>query len=312
MWQNLAEKGFGNRSSLPPPFNRFATTVAEQGMVEMTLATKSTSCPTTLISRLKTKAPLLVQRALYPDRSMAQMAHIVLMSSSGGILQGDRLSVDIAAGAHTVSRITTQASTKVYKMFSGFASQKVRILAGRGSYLEFLPHSIIPFKHARFFQEVSIQISSSATVLYAETLSAGRIAHGEEFDFDIYFMKFTARSGNGKLLFADNLKVEPTQKTKQLITNSFGGKTILSTIYIFCPSGDTDSIERSVKPYFAVDRNQYSVEKGFNSIIVGFSRLPDDRGIVAKMLSNSIDKIRAATETISACVKGRVCKLDDT
>ena len=49
----------------------------------------------TFIKNLKTKSPLLVQKALYSDPTKPKKAHIYLMSSAAGMLQGDTLKIDM-------------------------------------------------------------------------------------------------------------------------------------------------------------------------------------------------------------------------
>ena len=236
----------------------------------------------TRISRLLTRAPFLVQKALYPDSSLPGMAHVFLMSSAGGILQGDRLEIDIVAGRGSSSRIMTQAATKIYKMDKRYAVQNVAISVSEACYLEFIPYQIIPFKSSRFFQQVDITLGQNSTVVYSETVSAGRTASGENFDFDICFLKMAARDGNGKLMFADAAKLEPGKiELEQL----FGGKTIWSTIYILTPKPDGMStrIDAAIK-------NQ--------SMLAGRSTLPHDCGLVIRMLDDSIDKIRHLTDAV--------------
>lgn len=96
-----------------------STSVGKNGIIRIELAADNNS--KTFIKDLQTKAPLLVQKALYPNAELPNTAHIYLMSSAGGILQGDKLKIDIMAGKNTLSHITTQAATKIYKVEKGYA-----------------------------------------------------------------------------------------------------------------------------------------------------------------------------------------------
>jgi urease accessory protein len=267
-------------------FRRHGSPAGEKGLVQMELIRIASK---TAIGSLRTRAPLLVQKALYPDSSLPGMAHIYLMSSAGGILQGDRMEIDIVAGSSTSSRVTTQAATKIYKMTKGYADQKVTISARDRSYLEFVPFQIIPFKSSRFFQQVDIQLGQHSTVVYSETVSAGRTAHGENFDFDICFLKMTARDGKGKVLFADAAKLEPGKEELKWL---FGGKTVWSTIYVITP--DLEGISK-----------QINTEIRDQSMLVGCSTLPHDWGVVVRMLDDSIDKIRHFTDMVAGIARSR-------
>jgi urease accessory protein len=273
--------------SVPDSFLKYGSASSEKGLAQMELACIGGK---TVIRKLRTRAPLLVQKALYPDRSLPGMAHVYLMSSAGGILQGDRMEIDIDAGNNTWSRIMTQAATKIYKMDRGYATQKVVISAHNASYLEFLPYQIIPFKSSRFCQQVDIHLEQNTTVVYSEAVSAGRTASGENFDFDVCFLKMTVRSSNGKILFADVAKLEPG---KNELERLFGHKRIWSMTYIVTPN--FESIKGQVD---AVIRD--------HSMLAGYSILPHDSGLVIRMLDDSIDKVRHLTDVLAEIMRNHV------
>jgi urease accessory protein len=266
--------------NVPGLFRKYGSEPGEKGLARMELARVGSK---TAISKLRTRAPLLVQKALYPDTWLPGMAHVYLMSSAGGILQGDRMEIDIAAGSGTSSRITTQAATKIYKMDRGYAAQSVAISAHDASYLEFIPYQLIPFKSSRFCQQVDIQLGQNSTVAYSETVSAGRTASGENFDFDICLLKMTARDSKGKVLFADAAKLEPG---KEDLERLFGGKTLWSMIYVI--NSDFEGIDRQVN---AAIKD--------HPMLAGCSTLPHDCGLVIRMLDDSIDRVRHLTEAVA-------------
>ena len=271
---------------VPDSFSKYGSAVGDEGLARIELANVSGK---TSISKLRTRAPLLVQKALYPDRRLPGMAHVYLMSSSGGILHGDRFEIDILAGSGTSSRITTQAATKVYKMDKGYAAQTVSVSAQDGSYLEFLPYQIIPFKSSRFFQQVNLKVAEYSTVVYSETLSAGRTASGESFDFDQVFLKMHAHDSRGKLLFADAAKMEPGKDEMEWL---FGGKTIWSMLYVISP--DFESIQTGINNAIKD-----------HSILAGCSVLPHECGLVIRMLDDSIDRIRNLTDSIAGIARSQ-------
>lgn len=270
---------------VPDLFSKYGSAAGDRGMahVELTLAGSKT-----IISTLRTKAPFLVQRALYPDSSMPDMAHVYLMSSAGGILQGDRMEIKITALHGTSSRITTQAATKIYKMDKGYATQEVAIAAEDESYLEFIPYQLIPFKSSRFCQNVSVQAAQGSTVVYSETVSAGRTASGEAFDFDVCFLKMDVHDESGKLLFTDAACIEP--RSSKDFDRLFGGKTLWSTIYVVTP--DPEGIDQQVNA--AIKEH---------SMLAGCSILPNDCGLVVRMLDDSIDMVRQLTDSVSGIAK---------
>jgi urease accessory protein len=272
--------------SFPDYFSKYGSAIGEKGLVRMELARVGGK---TAISKLRTKAPLLVQKALYPDTGLPGMAHIYLMSSAGGILHGDRMEIDIVAGSKTSSRITTQAATKIYKMDRGYAAQNVAISARDASYLEFIPYQLIPFKSSRFCQQVDVQFEQNSTVVYSETVSAGRTASGENFDFDICLLKMTARDCKGRVLFADAAKLEPG---KEDLERLFGGRTLWSMTYVITP--DFESISREVNAAIKA-----------RPMLAGCSILPHDCGLVIRMLHDSIDRVRHLTDAVAGIARSR-------
>lgn len=254
----------------------------QNGTIQIELHTNDDS--KTYIKSLSSKAPFLIQKAMYPDSKYPHFAHIYIMSSSGGILQGDEQKINVVMGKNSTARITTQSATKIYKMEHGYASQYIDIHSQEGSYLEFVPHQIIPFKSSRFYQEVNLEVEKDAILIYSEIISAGRIASGEKFDFDLCFLRTTA-SRNGKTLFTDVMNL--SHKDKENFESIFGGKGIFSTIYII---GDSISVE------MIVDKIDSSVNASF---LASCSTLPNDSGIIVRILADSVSEIVTLTEHVT-------------
>ncbi|MFB5610539.1 MAG: urease accessory protein UreD [Nitrosopumilaceae archaeon] len=240
----------------------------------------------TFIKKLKTKSPILVQKALYNDFTNPDKAHIYLMSSAGGMLQGDILNIDIHAKENTNAFVTTQAATKIYKAENRDCRQYINIFVDKNSFLEFLPKQIIPHKDSKFLQEVSISFDNSSTLLYSEIISAGRIAHGEKFDFDSIRMKFDCRDKKGNILFSESSKFEP-KNSKTKFDSLFGNQNLYCTMYVISQKIDSDRLTKSIYDFFKT-----------NSLI-GCSQLPNNSGVVIRILSNSIDEINESVSTIS-------------
>jgi urease accessory protein UreG len=129
------------------------------------------------LARLDRRVPFLVQRALYWDEGMPQLPCVFIITTSGCVLQGDRLSLDVELAPGAQAHLTTQAATKIHSMDANYAAQVQTIRAGDESYLEFLPDTIIPHRHSRFHSETRISVAPSATVIYSEILLSGRKHH---------------------------------------------------------------------------------------------------------------------------------------
>ena len=249
----------------------------------------------TFIKTLKAKPPLLIQKALYPNPSLPKTAHVYIMSSAGGILQGDNLEIKIVSRKNTDAYITTQAATKIYKSENQISTQHIDVTLEKNSYLEYLPKQIIPHKSAHFFQEVNFTLNPTSTLLYSETISAGRIAHGEKFDFESLVFRLIAHDTNKKILFSEALNIEP-QNQKEKFQILFGNKNIYTTIYIISQKINLENLDSEI----------FQVLKTKN--LMSCSQLPNNSGIVIRILSDSIDEIEDVISVIRQIVRKLVPK----
>ena len=158
----------------------------------------------TVITDQYSQVPLYTQKALYYDENLPNMAHLFIMSPSGGILQGDRYRMDISLANNAVSHITTQGATRIYKMNSNYATQLININIGKDCYLEFIPDQIIPFRNSRYYQKVSLNVDPSATLIYSEIIVPGRVAMGELFSYDLCNLKTIGQNTEKNIKFIDN------------------------------------------------------------------------------------------------------------
>ena len=228
----------------------------------------------TIITRKRTQVPLYVQKALHYDLDYPSMAHVFVLSPSGGILQGDRYRMDVVLKNNAISHITTQGATRIYKMESNYATHLVTLSLKNNSYLEFIPEQIIPYKNSRFYQKTNLDIDDSSTIVYSETIVPGRIAMGEMFDFDVCYLK-TEGVINEKTQFRDSSLLTPkTQKTQSLAM--FDNKTILTSVYVLTKK-DVTKINDLINEMFS----------NIECMSGGSSIMPNDSGISIRVLGNS-------------------------
>ena len=186
--------------NIPPEFEVYLTKsqseVGKSGKVGI-LSLKLERDPETgktVIREQYSRVPLFTQRAMYLEESLPAMAYVYIVSPSGGILQGDRYRIDITLDNNTFAHVTTQGATRIYKMEKNYASQIVNIKVGEGSYFEYIPDQIIPFRNSRFYQEVELNVHDNATMIYSEVIVPGRVASGEAFEYDICYIKTVGRT----------------------------------------------------------------------------------------------------------------------
>ena len=228
----------------------------------------------TVITHKKTQVPLYLQKALHYDMDYPSMAHLFILSPSGGILQGDRYRMDVELKNNAISHLTTQGATRIYKMDSNYATHMVTINLKNNSYLEFIPEQIIPYIDSRFYQKTELNIDDSSTVVYSETIVPGRIAMGEMFDFDVCYLK-TEGSIDKKTQFRDSSLLIPKEQKTNSIT-MFDDKTILTSVYLM-----------TKKPIEKINEMINEMFSQLDEISGSSSMMPNNSGLSVRILGNS-------------------------
>jgi urease accessory protein len=238
----------------------------------------------TVIREQYCRVPLFIQRAIYLEETLPEMAYIYIISPSGGILQGDQYSIDITLSNNALAHITTQGATRVYKMEKNYGTQIVNIKVGEGSYLEYIPDQIIPFRNSRFYQEVELVVHDSATLIYSETIVPGRVASGEKFVYDICYIKTIAKNQSGKRRFIDTVKLDP--KKKALTADGIlGNFDIVGTIYIVTKESYLKDVQYNIN----VKIKEFEVESKLSG---GTSILPARQGIIVRILGKTTEDVK--------------------
>ncbi|MEO8324685.1 MAG: urease accessory protein UreD, partial [Nitrospirota bacterium] len=193
------------------------------------------------------RAPLLVQKALYCDEGMPDLPVVFIITNSGGILQGDRYTMEFAAGPDACGHITTQAATKIHEMDANYAGQTQDITLEEGAYLEYLPEMVIPFRHSRFHTRTRIRIASTATLLYSEILMGGRqfYGDGELFKFDLFSSTVAAERPDGTKLFVEKFLIEPGRLEPSRL-GVMGDSTVFGNVILLTPREHAEAIQGRV------------------------------------------------------------------
>lgn len=152
----------------------------------------------TVLVRREHRGPLRIQKALYPEGP--SVCHAVVIHPPGGIVGGDRLSLDIELGAHAHALITTPGATKWYKSSGAVASQQVQIRAAANAAIEWLPQESIIFNHARAASGMQIDLHERSIFLGWEMLCFGRTASAESFTEGVFRQRWRIRQ-NGAWLW---------------------------------------------------------------------------------------------------------------
>lgn len=148
-------------------------------------------------------------RVLMPANH-GEAAWIFLASLGGGLLDGDRIAVDIDVGEGASALLGTQASTKVYRSPQGGAgsSQRLSARVAAGGVLAVVPDPVVCFADARYEQAIDIALDPSASLCLVDAYSCGRSARGERWAFARYASRTTVTRGSARAI-VDATRLEP-------------------------------------------------------------------------------------------------------
>jgi urease accessory protein len=247
----------------------------------------------TRLLSLRCQAPLQVMRAAYTEPHLPGLAAVTICSPAGGVLQGDRLSIDVALDAGAQLRMETQSATRLYAMPDGSATGQVSLKLGPGAFLEYVPDPLIPYADACYRQESTWEVDESATLIVGEVVTAGREARGENARYRRVELEVEARRPGGRALFSDACVLAPGD-VQQL--GFLGGYTTLGSLYVVSNAFRAAS--------FAGLAEHPSVTRGHS----GWSDLPCNAGAWFKVLAHdsatAVGAVLAAWEATRRAILG--------
>lgn len=237
-----------------------------------------------VLAEMERRVPFLVQKALYWDEEMPELPCVTMISTSGCILQGDRLATDVIVEAGACAHVTTQSATKVHSMNANYATQVQTLVVEEEGYLEFMPDPLIPHRNARFITDTTIRLHPSATAIYSEILMSGRKHHhvDERFGFDVYSCRVAAEDLDGKELFVEKYVLEPNKDSLDAI-GVMENFDVFGNVILLTPPEHHDRILARVTARF-------DAKAGIAS---GATRLPNNCGLIFKALGIDSPGVKA-------------------
>lgn len=252
----------------------------QNGLAELTLEHRADR---TRLTHSRTRPPLQVQQALYPDEGLPDLAHVFLANPTGGLLENDRQEIRLSVGAGARAHVTTQSATKIHTMVQGNAEQCVSIDVASGGYLEYLPDPLIPFQDASLLQSVRISVEPGAMLIYGDVLTPGRVASGEAFRSRRISNRLALYRQQERPVYLESYDLSGVRDQPMnmavlgkpcMIETGAAGVRTYGSMLILCdaePAGLVlDALRKSMP--------------GYCSVSAGASTLPDGNGVGVKIL----------------------------
>ena len=133
-------------------------------------------------------------------------------------------------------QVTSVGATRIYRHRPGRETARLltSIRVGDDAMLEYLPDVVIPFSGSRFSQSTAVSLGSNAGFIGWETIAAGRIASGEEFDFDFFHSECSVCSDTRPLAL-ERYSLTPSARDSRSVAR-WGRFRYSATLYV-CHTG---------------------------------------------------------------------------
>lgn len=180
-----------------------------------------------VVTRAYAESPL---RLLTPGNH-GSAAWVYTSTYGGGLVDGDRLHVDVTVGCGAAAMCSTQASTKVYRGNRG-ASADLSARVEADGLLVSIPDPVVCFGGAKYTQRQSFDLAAGASLVHLDWLSCGRLAFGERWAFDSYRSSLEIRVG-GRLVCFDGLTLAADEGS---IGERFDRFNVIATVALVGPA----------------------------------------------------------------------------
>ena len=272
------------------PDARVGTLADGRAEIEFATDRGAIDAPTRLV-HLYHRDPL---RFLFPTPAAGDCLQAGLVTTSGGLVGGDRLAIDIKTRERAMASISPSAAEKVYRSTGADTEIDVTLTADGQSWLEWLPQETILFNDSRLRRITRIEANGDARVLAGEMLVFGRIGRGERLTRGLVRECWEVRR-DGRLTWVDNLHLEDDIAETLAHPAGFGGATAAATaLYV---GADSDAVLADARASLNDVEGVRSAATAVNGVVV------------VRFLGAEALPLRGAFGTFWASLRARAAKL---
>jgi len=169
---------------------------------------------------------------LIETRGDASAVWIFSTTFGGGLVEGDRIELDVEVGEGAPALLTTQASTKIFRSPTRSSANVLRARVARGAVFASIPDPTVCFEGARFEQRIAIDLVDGASACIVDLLHAGRVARGERWSMASYRNELVFQR-EGVDVLRDALSLDPAHGS---IAERMGRFDALATVVLVGPA----------------------------------------------------------------------------
>ncbi|MBF0751101.1 MULTISPECIES: urease accessory protein UreD [unclassified Pasteurella] len=255
---------------------------------KLKLSTKLSSKGTTQLAEYFATPPFKVMTLLNYSGTWLNGLNAMQMSSSPGILAGDRLDIQISLAKSTALSLNTQAFSRVQAMNAGDCAEQItQIHLAEESRLFYLPHPLVLHKDAAFKQKTIIDMQPNSELIYGETIAIGRVLNNERFAFRQFssHLKIYALQNDGKKrpLVSDCIQWLPSSMTLTALSQMENYSHQGSLLYLNLGKSAVElkAILQTIHAHIAEEK----------TMLVGASLL-NNGGIMVRVLGHRAEQIQ--------------------
>jgi urease accessory protein len=120
-------------------------------------------------------------RVLFPQPEGGEPPQAVIVTTSGGLVAGDRIDVSVTIEDGAAAHVTASAAEKIYRSLGRTTEISQSLQVGNDAVLEFLPPETILFDSARLRRVTIVELAARGAFLGGNIVILGRRARGERF-----------------------------------------------------------------------------------------------------------------------------------
>lgn len=162
----------------------------------------------------------------------------ILLNTAGGVTGGDQLDYDVSLSDGANAVVTSQAAERAYRSSTGVGRIAARLDLAAGSRLDWLPQETILFEGCALSRRLDADLDGTATLLAAESVVLGRTAMGESLHRIVFSDTWRIRR-EGRLVFADNVRLDGDADAVMAGRATGGGATAFATVVCVAPNAES-------------------------------------------------------------------------
>jgi urease accessory protein len=183
-------------------------------------------------ARVQEQGSLRVRFPNGPGKSL----EAVIVNTGGGMTGGDRFDIAVTAGAGARLVVGSAAAEKIYRSTGPDAEMTVRLAAGSGARLAWLPQETILFDGARLTRRIAIDLAADAGLIMAEAVVFGRAAMGETMRQGSFADSWRL-TRDGRLIFAEGIRLDGAIADQLAMRAVTAGGIAIATV-LAAPAGE--------------------------------------------------------------------------